>query len=35
MTEEIEDLPEEERDEVEQKLEEMTIARNIDDVSAR
>jgi superfamily II DNA or RNA helicase len=30
--EEIADLPEEERDEVEQKLEEMTIARNIDDV---
>jgi superfamily II DNA or RNA helicase len=29
---EIEDLPEEERDEVEQKLEEMTIARNIEDV---
>ena len=33
MTEsEIEDLPEEKRDEVEQKLEEMTIASNIDEV---
>jgi len=30
--EEIEDLSEEERDEVERKLEEITIARNIDDV---